>query len=236
MCEDILYHIMTRLQSQSITPSPSEYHLNVLKFSKFWNIILCATGSVEKLHSNPFVKRVKTSIDELGGLLLEKSIDIKSLQQLLKHSDEELFYFFDAAVAKKDVIVTRDEIARIRELCDDYQHQYDLLFKFYGRFCSAAQITDGNVYLRRLESSDKVKLKQVLETDYWAYHEKTLDSARRCYKFNQSQTFRNIFEYFLQKDSSATKVEYIAQKLIPTVFEKYNVICKKLKEWENLEC
>src|SRR6266542_2091485 len=166
MCEDILCHIMTKLQlqSQSIATIPSEFHLNILRASRFWKIIFHATGSVGKLNSNSFVNKVKASISELGGSLLKKTIDITLLQQLLQYSDEELFYHFDAAVAKKktlaDVIVSREEIATIRMECNDFQHKYDILFKFYGRFCSTAQ--DVNIYLQQMQSSDKLYLNQVL--------------------------------------------------------------------------
>src|SRR5688572_15647040 len=119
MSEDILCHIMTRLQSQPSAPSPSEQHLNILKDSSFWKIILHATGSVEKLHSNPFVKFIKMTINELAALLLEKMIDVQLLQQILEYSDEKLFQHFDAAVPKKkslgDVIVPK-EIAKLRIL------------------------------------------------------------------------------------------------------------------------
>ncbi|PKC16817.1 hypothetical protein RhiirA5_347175, partial [Rhizophagus irregularis] len=39
--------------------------------------------------------------------------------------------------------------------------------------------------------------------------------AKNCYKFNRSQTFRNIFDSCIHEDAAAIKVEYIAQKLIP---------------------
>src|SRR6266498_4253125 len=217
MSEDILYHIMTRLQGQSTASSPSESHLNILKATEFWNIILRATGSVSKLNSNSFVKRTKMSINELGGLFLEKTIDMKLLQQLLEYSDEKLFQHFDLAVTKKrknlgDVIVPRDEIEKLRNLYENYQHKLDLLFKFYIGICSATQITDINDYIQDLQqhiqNSNKIKLKQVLKTDYWTFHEKTLKSAKRCYKFNRSQAFRNIFEACLQEDAIATNVEY----------------------------
>src|ERR1700722_19089712 len=104
MSEDILCHIMTRLQSQSSTSNPSEHHLNIIGASQFWNTILRATGSVAKLHSHPFVQRVKASINELSGLLREKAIDVQLLQQLLEHPNERLFQHFDSAVSKKKVI------------------------------------------------------------------------------------------------------------------------------------
>src|SRR5687768_7276596 len=141
MSEDILCHIMTRLSSQLTASSHSEYYLNVLKVSKFWRTILCATGNVEKLNSNSLVRRVKESINELGGLLLNKAIDIELLQQILKYSDEELFHHFDAAVAKNrnkvlgDVIVPMNEIVRLRKICNEFQRQYGTLFKFYSTFC-----------------------------------------------------------------------------------------------------
>jgi hypothetical protein len=241
MSEDILYHIMIRLQSQSTASSDSEHYLNILKASNFWNIILRATGSVEKLNSNPFVKNIKKSINELAGLLVDKTIDVHLLQQILKYNDEYLFRHFDAAVAKKkalgDVIVSRDEIAKLRKICNNYQIQLDVLYKFYCEFCPSKKVTDVNNYIQdikqHMQNSHKVKLKQVLLSGYWAFHEKTLASAERCHKFNQSRFFRNIFEACIQEDVAATKVEYIAQKLVPIVFEKYNAICK---QFEKLKC
>ncbi|PKY27156.1 hypothetical protein RhiirB3_477801 [Rhizophagus irregularis] len=242
--EDILYHIMTILQSQSTVSSASEHYLNILKASKFWNTILRATGSVAKLISNPFVKNTKTSINELAGFLLEKTIDIQLLQQILEFNDEYLFRHFDATVAEKkalgDVIVSRDEIAKLRKICNNYQIQLDVLSKFYNGFCPNDKVTDVADYIRdvkqHLQNLDKIKVKQVLLSDHWAFHEKTIDNARVCYKFNRSQTFRNIFDSCIQDDAAAIKVEYIAQKLIPIVFEKYNAMCKQLKEWEKLQC
>ncbi|PKK67516.1 hypothetical protein RhiirC2_835340, partial [Rhizophagus irregularis] len=244
MSEDILYHIMNRLQSQSTASSASGLYLNILKASKFWNIILRATGSVTKLNSNPFVKNTKTSINELAGLFREKTIDIRLLQQILEYDDEYLFRHFDAAVAKKkalgDVIVSRDEIAKLREICNNYQIQLDVLSKFYIRFCPNDKVPDVADFIRdvkqHLQNLDKTKVKQVLLSDHLAIHEKTMDSARNCYKFNRSQAFRNIFDFCIKEDAAAINVEYIAQNLIPIVFEKYNAMCKQLKDWEKLKC
>ncbi|GES72902.1 hypothetical protein GLOIN_2v432849 [Rhizophagus clarus] len=85
--EDILSYIMTKLQKKSEILG----HYDILKDDKFWNIILHATGSVKKLNSNPFIKHAKTSIEKLGGLFLEKTVDLYSLQQTLEYSDEKLF-------------------------------------------------------------------------------------------------------------------------------------------------
>ncbi|GBC14826.2 hypothetical protein GLOIN_2v432849 [Rhizophagus irregularis DAOM 181602=DAOM 197198] len=239
--EDILYYIMTYLQKASKT---SGHHNTILKYSNFWNIILRATGSVTKLNSNPFMKNIKTSINELAGLLIERTIDLKLLQQILKYDDEYLFRHFDSAVPKKkalgDVVVSRDEIETLRKVYDYYQIKLDMLSKFYSRFCPSEKVKDVTNYIRdvkqNLQSLDKIKAKQVFLSDHWAFHEKTLDSARNCYRFNRSQTFRNIFDSCIKKDAAAVNVEYIAQKLIPNVFIKYNAICKQLKDWEKLKC
>jgi hypothetical protein len=234
---------MTRLQSQSTASSDSEHYLNILKASNFWNIILRATGSVAKLNSNPFVKNIKMSINELAELLLERTIDIQLLQHILEYTDEYLFRHFDSTTAEKqsigDIIVSRDEIAELRKVCDNYLIQLDALFKFYNGFCPIEKVTNVVDYIRdvkELQNLDKIKVKQVLLSDHWEFHEKTLDSARNCYKFNRSQTFRNVFDSCIQEDAAATKVEYIAQKLIPIVFEKYNTMCKQLRDWEKLKC
>ncbi|PKY23579.1 hypothetical protein RhiirB3_526609, partial [Rhizophagus irregularis] len=234
---------MNRLQSQFTTLNPSELHLNILGAGELWKIILCATGDVTKLHSNPLVKRVKASINELSGLLREKTVDVQLLQQLLEYKNEKLFQHFAAAVSKKknigDVIVSRDEIAELRKLCDNFQTQLDVLFKFYTDFCPASQVEDVEDYIQdvkqHMPNSNKVMLKEAMSPDYWEFHEKTLESARRCYKYNQSQSFRNIFEVCIREDTTATKVENIAQRLIPAVFERYNTICNQFKAWEKLK-
>jgi len=107
-----------------------------------------------------------------------------------------------------------------------------MLFKFYGIFCSNALDLDD--YIQKLQFSDGVNMKQAIEPDFLAFHEKTLDSARRCYKYHQSQTFLNIFEISYQEDA-ATRVEYIAQKLVPVVFEKYNALVEQFRDWEKLK-
>ncbi|PKC60155.1 hypothetical protein RhiirA1_540035, partial [Rhizophagus irregularis] len=243
MSEDILYHIMTILQDQSSAFTSSQHHLNILKASKFWNVVLCAGGSVAKLNSHPFIKYIKESINEIGLLFAEKMIDMQLLQQLLEYSDKKLFKHF-YSTSKKDflggIIATRDEIAKIRKLYDNYRFQNTILLTIYTEFCPVAQVTDVNDYIKDVKQHttnlDKIEMKQVLAPDYLAFHEKTLECAKRCYKFRQSQIFRNIFEACIKEDAAATKVEYIAQKLIHIVFDKYNALCKQLEEWGKLKC
>jgi hypothetical protein len=252
MSEDILCHIITILQNQLSAFTSSRHHLNILKANKFWSVILCADGYVEKLNSHPFIKRVRESISELGLLFVEKRINIQLLQQLFEYfdySDKKIFRHFCVAGNKsflgdiivfRDVIVTRDEIAKIRKLYGEYRLRLVTLLSFYTGFCPVAQVTGVNDYIQdikqRTVNLDNVEVKQALAPDYLALHEKTLESAKRCFKFRQSQSFRNIFESCIKEDVAATKVEYIAQKLIPIVFDRYNALCKQLEEWEKLKC
>jgi len=108
MSEDILYHIMSKLQMRT----ESLEHFDILKDNKFWNIILNATGNVKKLNSNPFVKRARTSIKKLDELIPEKSVDLQLLQQTLEYSDEKLFQRFDLTIGKKKALsdYSQDEI------------------------------------------------------------------------------------------------------------------------------
>jgi hypothetical protein len=235
---------VARLQRQLSSSDSTKFYLNVLRASDLWNFILRATGNVAKLNSNPFVNNIKMSINELAGLLLEKTIDVQLLQQILEYTDEYLFRHFDVAVAKNkslgDVIVSRDEIAKLRKIYDNYRTQLDILDKFYIEFCPAEKVTDVADYIRdvkHLQNLDKIKLKQAFSSDHLAFHEKILASAERCYKYSQSRFFRNIFDFCIEEDAAATKVEYIAQKLIPIVFEKYNNITQKqIEDWSKLKC
>ncbi|UZO11890.1 uncharacterized protein OCT59_003443 [Rhizophagus irregularis] len=76
MSEDILYHIITILQDQSSAFTPSQHHLNILKVSEFWNVVLCAGGSVAKLNSHP-LNSSYPSITFVLSLLEEFSIAYK---------------------------------------------------------------------------------------------------------------------------------------------------------------
>ncbi|RIA86038.1 hypothetical protein C1645_741135 [Glomus cerebriforme] len=237
MCEDILCYIMFTLQNQMFMSSTSEEYLSIIESSKFWIIILNATGYVENLRANSYFRRIQISTAELNKLLFEKTINMKLLRQILDFSDEQLFRYFYEAIGENnffgDVIISQDKIATIRQLYNDYELQLNQLFEFYSRFCSDPKVTDINHYLhdirQRMEHSDKVRLKQVLTTDYWSLHEKSLNSARSCHELSETLIFRNIFKSNLQMDAAATTVEYIAQKLVPTVIEKYYDTCETFK-------
>ncbi|RIA97746.1 hypothetical protein C1645_871114 [Glomus cerebriforme] len=109
MSEEILCYIMTTLQMRS--------DCNILKDNRFWNIILHATGCVEKLNSISFVKHAKMSISELDGLFPEKTIDLQLLQQRLVYFDERLFQQFDVAVTEKKALsdISQDKIHNLLE-------------------------------------------------------------------------------------------------------------------------
>jgi hypothetical protein len=241
MCEDILCYIMFSLQNQMFMSDILEEYLSIIKSSSFWVIILNATGNVENLKLNPYYRRIKMATIELNQLLLEKTINMRLLQQLLDFSDGKLFQYFHEAIGENnendffdDMIISQDYIATLRILYNDYELQLNQLLDFYNGFCSDSKVTDVNYYIRdirqRMERSDNVSLRQVLTQDYWAFHEKSLHSARNCHELNETLIFRNIFRTNLQNDAAATNVEYIAQKLVPIVIEKYYDACETFKK------
>ncbi|PKB95996.1 hypothetical protein RhiirA5_472770 [Rhizophagus irregularis] len=236
MSEDILYHIMNRLQSQSIASSASGLYLNILKASKFWNIILRATGSVTKLNSNPFVKNTKTSINELAGLFREKTIDIQLLQQILEYDDEYLFRHFDAAVAKKkalgDVIVSRDEIAKLREICNHYQIQLDVLSKFYIRFCPNDKVPDVADFIRdvkqHLQNLDKTKLSSA---------EEFLSFLKKIPEYDIKNLINGVDDHSderLTQEDTVSSLIQVRQLLFPLMNKNMDSISGLLKELLNV--
>ncbi|UZO21058.1 uncharacterized protein OCT59_013462 [Rhizophagus irregularis] len=228
MCEDILCYIMFTLQNQTFMIDILEVYLSIIKSSRFWIIILNATGNVENLKASPYYQYIKMSTFELNKLLLEKSLNMRLLQQLLDFSDEQLFRYFREVIRENNgnnMIISKNNITTLRDLYNDFELQLNQLLDFYNGFCSDSKVTDVNHYIRdvrqRMEHTDNISLRQVLTQDYWAFHEKSLQSARNCYELNETLIFRNIFRTNLQNDAAATNVEYIAQKLVPIVIEKY---------------
>ncbi|RGB41967.1 hypothetical protein C1646_810360 [Rhizophagus diaphanus] len=245
MCEDIVNYIITRLQDQSLLleSGDSEQYLNIIQsigHSKFWFLILNATGSVEKLFANSYVQGLHIPNLKFNGLLLTKTINMRLLQQLLKYSDDKIFQFFYNTIDREStLVVSREIIVEIRKLYDDHNNKLDILLRFYNEFGSTHKVSDVNNYIhdiqQRKENLDEVKLNQVLLPNYWAYHEETLNIAKQYRKFIKFQTFRNIFEVYFQKDSDATTVKYI-QKLLPAIFKNYGSMCKKYEAWEKISC
>jgi hypothetical protein len=241
MIEDILCYILDELQRRSnVSDDASEQYINIIKSSKFLILILNSTGSVERINANSYLQHIQMSIVELNRLLLEKTVNLQLLQQLLEYSDEQLFKYFVEISGKKSLshlIISRDEIAKLRKLYHDYRLRLDQLLKFYNNNCLAPKVTDVNDFIqdikKRMQNLNKIILNKSILSDHWKLHEKTLDSAKRCYKFGQSQIFNNIFEVYFRADNAATNVEYIAQVLAPVVFKKYDSICK---EWEKFKC
>ncbi|RIA80531.1 hypothetical protein C1645_838539, partial [Glomus cerebriforme] len=230
-CKGKTLEVPNALQDKLTMSNASGQHLNIIKSKEFWIIVFNATGNVEKLHANSYVQSTQMLIIELNRLFLERTINMKLLQQLLEYPDEQLFQYFDKTIGSLDnVIISQDKIAELRKLHDNYQHQFEMIVKFFDKFCSVVQVTDRNDYIQNIQNSE---LKQLVESNYL---ENTFGSLRCCYKYYQSQVFQNIFEACIKEDYAATKVEYIVQKLIPIVFEKYNSMCKQLKEWEKLKC
>ncbi|PKY44126.1 hypothetical protein RhiirA4_442952 [Rhizophagus irregularis] len=237
MCEDILCYIMFTLQKQTFMTDILEVYLSIIKSSRFWIIILNATGNVENLKASPYYQYIKMSTFELNKLLLEKSLNMRLLQQLLDFSDEQLFRYFREVIRENNgnnMIISKNNITTLRDLYYDFELQLNQLLVFYNGFCSDSKVTDVNHYIRdvrqRMEHTDNISLRQVLTHDYWAFHEKSLQSARNCYELNETLIFRNIFRTNLQNDAAATNVEYIAQKLVPIVIEKYYDICESFKK------
>ena len=164
----------------------------MIKSSKFWIYILNASGSVEKLKENSYIQHIQMSTVELNRLLREKTLSIQFLKQLLEYSDERLFHYFDQTIdRKKSVVVSQGEITKLRNLRHDYEHRLDVLFKFYNGFCPVSKVSDANDFIqdleKRMQTLDKIILNQSMLPDHWTFHEKTLDSARRCYKFSQQK-------------------------------------------------
>src|SRR5438132_13158346 len=101
---------MNKLQGQSTSNSFSEYHINLLQSRKFWIMIFSTTGSNKKLSSHGHITNTRNSINKLAEMISQGSIDIQFLRKILRYKDEDLIYYFDKAVLRRDfteVILTK---------------------------------------------------------------------------------------------------------------------------------
>ncbi|RHZ50618.1 hypothetical protein Glove_494g23 [Diversispora epigaea] len=245
LSEQLICNIMTKLQSHYIPPSTSEHHLNLLNSGQFWKLIFRAEGHVENLHKHPHVQQIRDDINLLASLIAEKTIDIKSLQLILRYKDIELFTYFDCPNLKKKsntVFVSKTDISDVRKQCKNYESTLNELRTYYETFCPAAKVSDVQEYLSKMDTESKmlsqIKLKDILSSEHWEFHSETIEMARKVYGFVESQTFGNIFNSLLSEVSEMLTVEDITKMILTKSLEKFAQLCKQYKDqdWEKLKC
>jgi hypothetical protein len=212
--------------------------LNILKTYRFWRLIFNATGRVENLHSHSYVKHVRGLIIKFADMIIEESITIRSLQEILDIDDDSLINFFNFSV--KNEKFGKDVIKRLRQKHRGYVLKMDQLRTFYDNFCPIEKVKDVQKFLddinNRNNNLENTTLKEVLSANYWDFHKKNLNCARRVHKIAKSLTFRNIFDNCMKSEEVDLTVENIAQTLMQAVFDKYELLCRQYNEWEKLKC
>ncbi|PKK80816.1 hypothetical protein RhiirC2_723487 [Rhizophagus irregularis] len=241
LSENIVYHVMTYLEAKdtSIKSSTnlSTAILNLLKTYRFWSLIFNATGRVENLHSHPYIKQVQGLVSKFADDVIEKTITIRSLQEIFEYDDIllNLFNFSD----KKEKI-TMDVTKKLRTNCRSYMMRMDQLRTFYDNFCPIEKVKDVQKFLddinNRNSNTENLTLKDAMASNHWDFHKKNVHCAIRVHRIAKSHTFRNIFEDIMKVEEVDLTVENIAQTIMPSVFEKYDQLCQQYKEWEKLKC
>ena len=94
--------------------------LNLLKTYRFWRLIFHATGQVEYLHSHSYVKQVREIILKFDNIIIEETITIRSLQEILDYDTNILSDFLNFPAKKEEISV--DLIKNLRK----YRHGYNL--------------------------------------------------------------------------------------------------------------
>ncbi|CAG8663413.1 4922_t:CDS:2, partial [Racocetra persica] len=217
--EDILCHIMTRLQSTFDSQTFSEnFHLSLLNSGNFWIQVLKATGSVDKLHSHPQINEVRNAISHLTEILSEESISISLLQELLNKDDNFLLTYFGFAIMKEGLpSINKDILTNIREKYRIYGLGLDYLNSFYTEFCPQSIVFDVKEYIDDIyemhQRKNTTTLKDTSLNDYWGMHTDILSIAEDLYKYRKSQTFKNF-------------------EIMPKIHESYRRWCMTYSKWE----
>ncbi|CAG8563026.1 45905_t:CDS:10 [Gigaspora margarita] len=247
LCEDVVSHILTKLQEN--TPInmdeidetdiiDDDFHKLLLVSSKFWVCILKATGSVELLNQHIYLRTVRQSIIQLAGKLLDRSIEIKMLKDILHYKDKYLLnYFSTISTISTNVNFTENHIQSLRNKYASYIDKLNKLNIFYKQFCIKA--TDQKDYLSDLTPLLKmqgiVTLEDTLQKAFWKFHQPIIEISQRSYIYKKSQTFKNVFENCLENNDTNLTVEMIAKKFIFIAFSDYDRLRTEYNDWINLD-
>lgn len=119
-----------------------DFHKLLLISSKFWVCILKATGSVELLNQHIYLRTVHQSIIQLAGKLLDRSIEIKMLKDILHYKDKYLLNYFSTIstilTISTNVNFTKNHIQSLRNKYASYIDKLNKLNIFYKQFCIKA--------------------------------------------------------------------------------------------------
>ncbi|CAG8503791.1 15158_t:CDS:10 [Dentiscutata erythropus] len=235
--ENLLCHILTCLENQT-----SQI------YTDFWRIIFNARGSVTNLHKHSCVMKIRTAISDLANSIVDKTIDIKTLQAILsKNSVEHLYKCLNVANNNniketfQSVIITESNISNVRKEYKAFEEIFRHLKAFYSTFCPPSKVSDSDQYTgdleRKLRILSKVPLKETLSPRYWEHHEDVIQKAADIYRLANSKTFTNIYEIQLSQLTDKINVNYVANTLIPAVREEHHKIFKKYEDrkWEHIK-
>ncbi|CAG8479091.1 963_t:CDS:10 [Gigaspora margarita] len=244
--EDVLCHIMTRLQTSFASQNFSDnFHLSLLKFGEFWIQLLKATGSVDKLHSHPQINEVRNAISHLAENLIEESINIYLLQELLKKDDDFLLTYFGFAIMREGLSsINKDILTNIREKYRIYELGLDHLNSFYTEFCPQSIVFDVKEYIDDIyeihQRKKDITLRETSLTNYWGIHTDILGIAENLYKYRKSQTFKNFLNISLNDlinydefdEVDEQNVKWIV-KIMPDLAKSYCQWCGSYSQWES---
>ncbi|RIB04411.1 hypothetical protein C2G38_683040 [Gigaspora rosea] len=243
LCEDIVFYILTKLQPSlsniDMNIIEDNFHMILLASSNFWVCILKATGSVEKLHSrNMYVQTVRRAINQLAKKFLDKSIEINMLKNiLLGYDDNQLLAYFSTIYETSELKITKKVLQDLRESYESYMDKLKKLDIFYKRFCVKA--IDKQDYIldieRKLNMQEIVILENITKELFWNFHYLIIDIAQRSYIYTESQTFKNVFEKYLESYEETLTVELIVRYIHSTLLD-YDNLRAEYKDWTKLEC
>ncbi|CAG8535691.1 30956_t:CDS:10, partial [Gigaspora margarita] len=236
LCEDIVFHILTKLQ-----PNLSNIEMNIIE-DNFHMILLASstTGSVEELNSRHiYVQTVRRAINQLAKKLLDKSIEINMLKNiLLGYDDNQLLAYFSTIYEISELKINKKVLQDLRKSYESYMDKLKKLDIFYNRFCIKA--TDKQDYIldieRKLNMQEIVILENITKKLFWKFHYSIIEIAQRSYIYIESQTFKNVFEKYLESNEETLTVELIALRYIHASLLDYDNLRAEYKDWTKLEC
>ncbi|CAG8744707.1 30695_t:CDS:2, partial [Racocetra persica] len=245
LCEDIILHILTKLQENipNIVIDDDEivindnFHKTLLASSKFWVYILKAIGSIESISQHAYVRTTRQAIIQLAGKLLDKSIEMKMLKNILDYDDNNLLDYFSTIDESTQFNINETNLQYLRSTFESYINKLIKLDIFYKQFCM--KTINKQDYISDITAKIKLQgtitLEDTLQKVFWEYHQPNIEAGQRSYIYRKSQTFKNVFEKCLETNEMTLTVELVATKYISMALSDYDRLRSEFNNWTTLE-
>ncbi|KAF0511752.1 e3 ubiquitin-protein ligase [Gigaspora margarita] len=243
LCEDTICYILDIIHNKAkisgnFNISNDEQQSLLFKSFKFWVFLLNANGKVNKLHSHPHIKYVRSQISQLVYSIKDRSIQIGLLKILFESENYELINYFNAGYIDDENFITDDALKFLRNKSNEYSDIIEQLISFYNKYCDNSD--DVQIYLedlyKKVNALNVIPFSEILSQNYWSpYKMMIIEIIQNVFHYAESQTFTNIVNNYVENNEIQLSVSHVAETFINNLIKQYQNTCLSYKNWNYIK-